>query len=80
VAQHTDRRSAVDGRTTRHRGYGRSQRRRKLVEEVFGWLKTVGGGRKLRYRGIARNQGWLELAAAAYNLVRMAKLEVAPQG
>ena len=79
VAQHTDRCSAVDGRTTRHRGYGRSQRRRKLVEEVFGWLKTVGGGRKLRYRGLVRNRGWLELAAAAYNLVRMEKLEVAPQ-
>ena len=42
------RRSAIDGRTTRPAGYGRSLRRRKLVEEVFGWLKTVGGGRKLR--------------------------------
>ena len=42
------RRSAIDGRTTRHPGYGRSLRQRKLVEEVFGWLKTVGGGRKLR--------------------------------
>ena len=70
--------SAVDGRTTRHPGYAVSQRRRKRVEEVFGWLKTVGGGRKLRYVGPARNRLWLEFAAAAYNLVRMAKLELAP--
>ena len=71
-------RSAVDGRTTRHPGYAVSQRRRKRVEEVFGWLKTVGGGRKLRYAGPARNRLWLELAVAPYNLVRMAKLELAP--
>jgi transposase len=78
VAQHTSgRRSAVDRRTTRHAGYARSQRRRKLVEEVFGWIKTVAGGRKLRYRGVARNRLWAELTAAAYNLVRMAKLEAA---
>ena len=70
------RRSAIDGRTTRHAGYGVSQRRRKRVEEVFGWLKTVGGGRKLRYVGQARNRSWMELAAAAYNLVRIAKLEL----
>ncbi len=56
----------------------RALRRRKLVEEVFGWMKTVGGGRKLRYRGVARNRLWAELTAAAYNLVRMARLEVAP--
>ena len=55
-----------------------SQRRRKRVEEVFGWLKTVGEGRKLRFAGPARNRLWLELAVAAYNLVRMAKLELAP--
>ena len=71
-------RSAVDGRTPRHAGYAVSQRRRKRVEEVFGWLKTVGGGRKLRYVGRARNRSWLEFAVAAYNLVRMAKLELAP--
>ena len=71
-------RSAIDGRTTRHRGYAVSQRRRKRVEEVFGWMKTVGGGRKLRYAGTARNRLWLEFAAAAYNLVRMAKLDLAP--
>ena len=79
VAQNdTRRRSAVDGRTTRHAGYARSQRRRKRVEEVFGWMKTVGGGRKLRYIGLARNRLWLEFTAAAYNLVRMARLETAP--
>lgn len=61
-------RSAIDGRTTRHRGYALSQRRRKRVEEVFGWLKTVGGGRKLRDVGQACNRLWLEFAAAAYNL------------
>lgn len=77
VAQHTsNRRSAIDGRTTRHPGYALSQRVRKRIEEVFGWLKTVGGGRKLRYRGVRRNQFWGSLAAAAYNLVRMANLEV----
>ena len=76
VAQNTShRRSAIDGRTTRHRGYAVSQRRRKLVEEVFGWVKSVAGGRKLRYRGVARNQLWAELTAAAYNLVRIAQLE-----
>ena len=69
------RRSAIDGRTTRHPGYGQSLRRRKLVEEVFGWLKTVGGGRKLRYLGRRRNRAWLELTAAAYNLVRISRLE-----
>ena len=68
------RRSAIDGRTTRHPGYGRSLRQRKLVEEVFGWLKTVGGGRKLRYRGQRRNRAWLELTAAAYNLVRLSRV------
>ena len=79
VAQNqAGRRSAIDGRTTRHPGYAWSQRRRKLVEEVFGWMKTVGGGRKLRFIGVERNRLWLELTAAAYNLVRLAKLETAP--
>lgn len=66
-------RSAIDRRTTRHPGYCRSQRRRKLVEEVFGWVKTVGASGKLRYLGRARNKLWFELTAAAYNLTRMAK-------
>jgi transposase len=71
------RRSAIDGRTTRHRGYRQSQRRRKLVEEVFGWIKTVGAGGKLRYLGRARNKLWFELTAAAYNLTRLANIEAA---
>jgi transposase len=78
VAQNTSgRRSAIDGRTTRHPGYPVSQRVRKRVEEIFGWVKTVGGGRKVRYIGVARNQLWAELTAAAYNLVRMVKLALA---
>jgi hypothetical protein len=55
VAQHTTgRSSAIDGRTTRHPGYAISQQKRKLVEEIFGWLKTVGLLRKARHRGVAR--------------------------
>ena len=69
--------SAIDGRTTRHAGYRVSQKVRKRVEEIFGWTKTVGGGRKLRYKGVRRNQLWAELTATAYNLVRMAKLALA---
>ena len=64
----------LDRRTTRHQGYQVSQRIRKRVEEIFGWLKTVGGGRKLRYKGTDRNQFWMDLAVAAYDLVRIAKL------
>lgn len=71
-------RSAIDARTTRHEGYRLSQRIRKRVEEIFGWLKTVAGGRKLRYRGLARNQLWAEMTLAGYNLVRLAKLTLAP--
>ena len=79
VTSHVARRvySAIDGRTTRHPGYHLSQRVRKRIEEIFGWIKTVGGGRKLRYLGVARNQLWAELTAAAYNLVRMARLAMA---
>ena len=72
------RHSALDRRTSRHAGHAASQRVRKRVEEVFGWLKTVGGGRKLRYCGVARNGLWAEMALAAYNLVRMAKLMPPP--
>lgn len=75
VAQNTtNRRSAIDGRTTRHEGYAVSQRKRKRVEEVFGWLKTVALQRKTRFRGPDR-VGWMfTFAAAAYNLVRMRNL------
>jgi IS5 family transposase len=69
--------SAIDGRTTRRPGYLLSQRRRKRVEEIFGWLKTVGGLRKTRHRGLAR-VGWMfTFALAAYNLVRMRNLAAA---
>lgn len=79
VTPHVARRetSIVDGRTTRHAGYQVSQRIRKRVEEVFGWAKTVGGGDKLRYKGVERNQLWWELTAAAYDLLRMAKISLA---
>ena len=78
VAQHTTkRRSAIDRRTTLHSGYAVSQRVRKRVEEIFGWKKTVGGGRKLRYIGQQRNEMWMMLTLTAYNLVRMANLELA---
>jgi transposase len=66
--------SAIDGRTTRHPGYKVSQRKRKRIEEVFGWLKTVGSLRKTRYRGVFK-VGWVfTFAASAYNLVRMRNL------
>jgi transposase len=76
VAQNitTVRGSTIDRRTTRHEGYAVSQRRRKMVEEAFGWMKTVGLLRKLRHRG-TKLVGWIfEFAAAAYNLVRMRSL------
>jgi hypothetical protein len=75
VAQNTThRRSGIDGRTTRHPGYVESQRRRKRVEEVFGWMKTIGLMRRPQYRGVER-VGWMFiLTAAAYNLVRLRNL------
>jgi transposase len=78
VAQHTTRRSsAIDGRTTRHPGYAVSQRKRTCVEEIFGWMKTVGQLHKVRHRGAAR-VGWMfTFAAAVYNLVRMRTLAAA---
>ena len=75
VAQNTSgRRSAIDGRTTRHAGYRVSQRLRKRVEEIFGWMKTVGGFRRTRYRGLDRTGLAGYLVATAYNLVRLARL------
>ncbi len=70
----TGRRSAIDGRTTRHLGYAISQRIRKRVEEIFGWMKTVGGLRRTRYRGVGRTGLAAYLVGTAYNLVRMAGL------
>ena len=74
-AQNTSNRSStIDGRTTRHAGYAVSQRKRKRVEEIFGWIKTVGLMRKTRHRGLAR-VGWMfTFTAAVYNLVRIRNL------
>ena len=65
------RRSNIDGRTTRHPGYAASQKYRKRIEEIFGWLKTVGAWRKSRFRGRERTDQGFRLALAAYNLARM---------
>jgi hypothetical protein len=70
--------SQIDARTTRHAGYGVSQRIRKRVEEIFGWMKTVGGLRKSRYRGKRRTGLWAYCVATAYNLLRIAKLLPTP--
>ena len=66
--------SAIDGRTTRHEGYAISQRFRKRIEEVWGWMKTVGGFRKTRFKGRERTEAAAFMVGAAYNLVRMANL------
>jgi transposase len=66
--------SAIDGRTTRHAGYRVSQQKRKRVEEIFGWMKTVGGMRKLRHRGLELVDWMFTFAAASYNLVRIRNL------
>jgi transposase len=72
--------SAIDGRTTRHAGYAISQRKRKRIEECFGWMKTIALVRKVRHRGIEK-VGWIfTFAAAAYNLVRMRNLLARPVG
>jgi len=77
VAQNnTNRRSAIDERTTRHEGYGVSQRKRKRVEEVFGWIKTIALQRQTRFRGMERVAWMFTFAAAAYNLVRMRNLQL----
>jgi len=73
-----DRFSAIDGRTTRHGSYALSQRRRKLVEEPFGWMKTVGGLRKLRHRGAKKVAALFTFTCAAYNLVRLRTLLAEP--
>lgn len=79
IARNTNRRrSAVPDTVAETVGYATSQRRRKLVEEPFGWLKTVAGSRKLRYLGVKRNQLWFLIVAAGYNLVRLARLTPQP--
>lgn len=76
IAQTRDarRRSAIDGRTTRHAGYAVSQRIRKRVEEIFGWTKTIACFRKTRFKGRARTQLAAHFVAAAYNLLRLSRL------
>jgi transposase len=76
VAQNTSRqRSAIDSRTTRHAGHEVSMRIRKRIEEPFGWIKTIGGGRQLRYRGRERNRAWFKITTAVYNLLRITALD-----
>jgi transposase len=75
IAQVTHRTTpGLDRRTTRHPSYALSQRHRKRVEEIFGWMKTIGGLRKTRFRGIARTQLYAYLVGAAYNLLRLSRL------
>jgi Transposase DDE domain len=77
ISQCTKKPSALDARTTRHRGYELSLRTRKRIEEIFGWMKTIGVMRKTRHRGKMR-VGWMfTFTAAAYNLVRMRNLAAA---
>jgi transposase len=71
----TNRRSAIDARTTRHPGHEISLRIRKRIEEPFGWMKTVAGGRKLRYIGLQRNRAWFLMTGAVYNLIRITALD-----
>lgn len=77
VAQ-KDKYTAIDGRTTRHDGYAISQQKRKLIEQVFGWMKTIGGLRKLRHRGGELVDSIVTFTAAAYNLVRLRTLLARP--
>lgn len=79
VAQTSDarRRSAIDDRTTRHPGYLVSQRKRKLVEEIFGWMKTVGNFRRSRFKGLHRTRLAGTFVAAAYNILRICRLKAA---
>ena len=68
----------LDGRTTRSKGYKISQTIRKRAEQIFGWMKTVGGMRRSRYRGAERTDAACKWAVAALNLLRLAKLNLAP--
>jgi len=70
--------SAIDGRTARHPGYAISQRKRKRIEECFGWLKTIALMRKVRHRGVCKVDWIFTFACAAYNLVRMRNLATVP--
>ncbi len=74
ACNNTGRSSAIDERTTRHAGYGISERLRKRVEEIFGWMKTIGNFRRTRFKGRKRTELAAHVVAAAYNLVRMTRL------
>ena len=76
--QHARRRSAIDGRTTRHRGYGVSTSKRLLVEKVFGWMKTTAGFRRTRFRGRQKTAAAGAMVVATYNLLRIKNLQAAP--
>lgn len=85
IAPHAARKAGVkvaglDGRTTSQESYKTSQQIRKRVEEIFGWMKTVGGFRRSRYLGMERTQAWGYFVAATYNLVRLAKLQTVSPG
>jgi IS5 family transposase len=68
------RKTAIDGRTTRHPGYAVSQRKRKRIEEIFGWINAVGGVAQVKVRGLAKVKAAFTFAVAAYNLLRIPKL------
>ena len=70
------RKTAIDGRTTRHPSYAVSQRKRKRIEEIFGWTKAVGGVAQVKVRGLAKVKAAFTFAVAAYNLLRIPKLLV----
>ena len=75
VAQNANRRrSAIDRRTTRHPGYSKSQRIRKRIEEVFGWMKAIGGFRRTRFKGLRRTQLAVTIVASTYSLLRLCRL------
>jgi IS5 family transposase len=69
--------AGLDGRTTRAKGYQASQKARKRIESIFGWMKTTGGLRRSRHRGIERTNLQTTIVATAYNIVRLAKLRTA---
>ena len=79
VAQNGARRggSAIDGRTTRHPGYAQSQHARPRIEPAFGWLKTIAWLRKVKLRGLPKVDWLLVFASAAFNLIRLPKLQLA---
>jgi Transposase DDE domain len=70
--------AGLDGRTTRSKGYQMSQTVRKRAEQIFGWMKTVGGMRRSRYCGAERTDAACKWAVAALNLLRLAKLSLVP--